>query len=141
MDSGIELQFALRISIPPLFSHIPAWVGKSQRVVEAVGIAVVGLGVVFLLDDDVGREHAAHGGVVHATVHVYQAEAVVVLVQGEAAVEHWDWHVVVAEAIGVAAAAPCVVAQAFHVAIGLDDGGKAALVVLHGVVHGFFSVA
>ena len=42
----------------------------------------------------------------------------------------------IAEAIGVAVAAPGIVAEAFHVAIRLDDGGKAALVVGDGVSHG-----
>jgi len=62
-------------------------VGVPQRVVEAIGIPVICLRVLFVLDNDVGREHAADERVVQASVHVYQAELIVVLVQGVASVE------------------------------------------------------
>ena len=56
-----------------------------QRVVEAVAVAVVVLGVVGGLHQRVGRQEAAHGGVVQAGVHVQQAEPRQVLVTGVAA--------------------------------------------------------
>ena len=62
-------------------------VGVPQRVVEAIGIPVICLRVLFVLDNDVGREHAADERVVQAAVHVYQTEVIVVLVQGVTAVE------------------------------------------------------
>ena len=68
-------------------NDIPAWVGEPQWVVEAVGISVEGLGVVCVLDDDVGGEHPADEGVVQSSVHVDESEVVVVLVHGVAAVE------------------------------------------------------
>ena len=68
-------------------NDIPAWVGEPQCVVEAVGISVEGLGVVCVLDDDVGGEHPADEGVVQSSVHVDESEVVVVLVQSVTAVE------------------------------------------------------
>ena len=62
-------------------------VGKSQRVVEAVGITVVGLGVFRVLYHNVGREHPANKRVIHSSVHVYQAEVAVVFVHTETSVE------------------------------------------------------
>lgn len=55
-------------------------------------------------------------------------------VQGEAAVKSVA-HVGIAEAVGVAAAAPRVVAQPLH-GVAADGGRQAALVVFQGVVHG-----
>ena len=91
------------------------------------------------LHEAVHREEAARHGVVAASVHVYQVEAVVVLMQGVASVESRGY-VVVAEAVGVAAAAPRVVSQPLH-GIAADGGRQAALVVFQGVVHGACSVA
>lgn len=45
-------------------NDITTRVSEPQRVVEAVGISVEGLGVVCVLDDDVGGEHPADEGVV-----------------------------------------------------------------------------
>ena len=64
-----------------------ARVGVPQRVIEAIGISVICLRVLFVLDNDVDREHAADERVVQAAVHVYQTEVIVVLVQGVTAVE------------------------------------------------------
>ena len=55
------------------------------------------------------------------------------LVQGVAPVEGVR-HVAVPEAVGVAAAAPGVIAQALH-GVAVDGGRQAALVVFQGVVH------
>ena len=60
--------------------HISARVGKSQRVVEAVGVSVVGLGVFRVLYHNIWREHPANKRVIHSAVHVNQAEVVVVFV-------------------------------------------------------------
>ena len=68
-----------------LVSHIiSARIGKSQRVVEAVGITVVGLGVFRVLYHNIWREHPANNRVVHPAVHVNQAEVAVMLVHAEA---------------------------------------------------------
>ena len=64
--------------------HITARIGKSQRVVEAVGITVVGLGVFRVLYHNIWREHPANNRVVHPAVHVNQAEVAVMLVHAEA---------------------------------------------------------
>ena len=56
-----------------------------HRVIEAVAVAVVVLGVVGSLNERVGAEEAAHGGVVEPGVHVHQAEPRQVLVAGVAA--------------------------------------------------------
>ena len=107
--------------------HIPARIREPQRIVEAVGIAVVGLQVVLVLYGDVGGELASYDGVLHAAVHVDEVEAVVVLMQGVATVESRGY-VVVAEAVGVAPPSPGVVAQPLH-GIAADGGRQAALVV------------
>ena len=60
--------------------HITARVCKPQRVVEAVGITVVGLGVFRVLYHNIWREHPANKRVIHSAVHVNQAEVVVVFV-------------------------------------------------------------
>ena len=68
-----------------------------------------------------------------------EVEVVIMLMQGIAAVESMG-HVVIPEAVGVAAAAPRVVAQPLH-SVAADGGRQAALVVFKGVVHSASSVA
>ena len=67
--------------------HITAWVGEPQWVVETIRIPVIGLGVLFILYNYVGREHTADERVVQSSVHVDESEVVVVLAHGVAAVE------------------------------------------------------
>ena len=90
------------------------------------------------LHEAVHRKEAARHGVVAAAVHINKAEGRQVLVAGEAAVKSVA-HVGIAEAIGVAATPPGVVAQPLH-GIAADGGREAALVVFQGVVHGAYSV-
>ena len=68
-------------------NDIPTRVSKPQWIIETIRISVEGLGVVCVLDDDVGGEHPADEGVVQSSVHVDESEVVVVLVHGVAAVE------------------------------------------------------
>ena len=100
--------------------HISARVGKSQRVVEAVGITVVGLGVFWVLYHNVGRKHSANKRVVHSAVHVNQAEVAVMFVHAETTVEG-GVYVVVLERIMISLASPGIKAVIFHLAIG--NGG------------------
>ena len=66
---------------------LPVGVGAHHGVVAAVGVAVEALCGEGALHLRVGGEEAAQDGVVEAGVHVDDAEAVVVLVAGEAASE------------------------------------------------------
>jgi len=63
---------------------MPTRVGIAHRVVDNVGVAVVGLQVVGVGQYGVRRVEPAQHWVVHPPVHVHQAEQVVMLVAGEA---------------------------------------------------------
>ena len=135
MSSQIPVTESLQsIILERHLHHIPTRVGKPQRIVEAIGIAVVGLYGVFVLYGDVGREHTADDGIVQTAVHVDKVEVVIMLVQGIATVEGVG-NVAVSETVGVAASAPGVIAQPLH-GVAVDGGRQAALVVFQGVVHG-----
>ena len=70
-----------------VWAHVvePARVRVAERVVVDVGVAVEGLGRGRVRHEGVGGEEPAEGGVVDTAVHVDQADAVEVLVAGEAA--------------------------------------------------------
>ena len=119
-------------------NDIPTRVSKPQWIIETIRISVEGLGVVCVLDDDVGGEHPADEGVVQSSVHVDESEVVVVLVHGVAAVEGGGG-VVVGQRLRVAAAPPRVEAVMRHGAA-CYGGIQAALVVFHFVVHAVSSV-
>ena len=114
-------------------NDIPTRVSKPQRIIETIRISVICLGVLFVLNNDVGREHAADERVVQAAVHVYQTELVIVLVQGVAAVEGGG-DVVVGQRLRVAPTAPGVEAVMRHGAA-CYDGIQAALVVFYDIAH------
>src|SRR5579863_3409520 len=69
-------------------AEVAAGIDPRERVVEQVGIAVVALAVVGRLDEGVGGEEAPDGRVVDPAVEVDQADAVHLLLAGEAAGEH-----------------------------------------------------
>ena len=100
--------------------HISARVDIFQRVVEAVGVSVVGLGVFRVLYHNVGREHPANKRVVHSAVHVYQAEVAVMFVHAEASVESGT-DIIVLKRVVVSISAPSVKAVIFHIAV--SNGG------------------
>lgn len=114
-------------------NDIPTRVSKPQWVVEAIRISVEGLGVVCVLDNDVGGEHPADEGVVQSSVHVDESEVVVVLVQSVTAVEGGGG-VVVGQRLRVAAAPPRVEAVMRHGAA-CYGGIQAALVVFYDIAH------
>ena len=114
-------------------NDIPTRVSKPQGVVEAVGVSVIGLGVLFVLNDDVGGEHPADEGVVQSSVHVDESEVVVVLVQGVASVNR-GVDVVVRQGLRVAAASPRVEVVTRHGAA-CYGGIQAALVVFDDIAH------
>ena len=64
---------------------VPAGVGVAQRVVEAVGVAVVALRVGGRLQHGVGAQEALQAGSVGTPVHVDEAQGGQVLVAGVAA--------------------------------------------------------
>jgi len=127
--------------VSPSVSYIvPRWVYEPQRVVHAVGVSVEALGARRVLHVPVGREEGGRGGVVHAPVHVDEAEQREILVTGEAAVEHGlskaTGSGVVHPGARIAGIAPCVVAQALlHVAVAVGDDAPAAEVVLEDIVY------
>ena len=105
----------------------------AQRVVHAVGVAVEALCSGGVVNESIDGEERTHLRVVHPAVHVDEAEGGDVLVQGVAAVEGVR-HVVIPEAVGVAATAPGVIAQPLH-GVATYGGRQVALVVFQGVVH------
>ena len=112
-----------------------ARVGVLERVEHAVGVAVEALGVLWALDVLVDGEERGHHGVVHAAVHINQAEVVEMLVPREAAVEHGYIGEAAAPGIGIAEVAPRVKAQALlHRAFCVRYRGPRAEVVLEDVV-------
>jgi len=62
-----------------------------------------------------------------------EVEVVVMLMHGVATIESMG-HVVIPEAVGITAAAPCIIAQPLH-GVAVDGGRQAALVVFQGIVH------
>jgi len=119
-----------------------ARVGVAQRVVHAVGVAVEALCSGGVVNESIDGEERAHHWVVHAPVHVDEADMVIVLMQGVAAAEGCFDRLSnrgIAKANGVAAAAPSVVAQPLH-GVAVDGGRQAALVVFQGIVHRASSV-
>ena len=100
--------------------HITARIGKSQRVVEAVGVAVVGLGVFRVLYHNVGREHPANKRVIHPSIHVNETKISVMLVHAETTVESGT-DIIVLKRVVVSISAPSVKAVIFHIAV--SNGG------------------
>ncbi len=90
-------------------------VHQVQRVVDHVAVAVVVLAVQGILDNRVGAQHPAQGGVVDPPVHVDQADGVEMFVAGEATIQGrgGDWSTLPGD--GVAALAEGVVAEPFYV--------------------------
>ena len=93
--------------------HEPsARVDIAQGVVLAVSVAVEALGIVGALHIGIHGEETTHLRVVHAAVHVDEAESIEVLVAREASVEHGGFKVLVVPGeprVGVAACTPRVI--------------------------------
>ena len=82
-------QFSFTFFIHPviiIYKVSPVQVHISQRIVQAVGVAVEALRALGLLHLGVGAEETAQSGVVEPRVHVHQPEPWQVLVTGEAMV-------------------------------------------------------
>lgn len=88
----------------------------------------------FVLYDDVWREHAAYERVVHAAVHIDEAEVVVMFVHGVAAVE-MRGNIVVTKCHRVAAAAPGIEAVTLD-SVACYSGVYASLMVFNNITHG-----
>ena len=92
--------------------HLPsARVGVFQWVVQAIAVAVEVLGVAWVLHIAVNGKEAAHHGVVHASIHINEAEVVKHFVAGEASIEHAMGGVGACPSVWVARVAPGVVAE------------------------------
>ena len=58
-----------------------------KRIVQAVAVAVMALGIPYILKDRVGRKKPCEYGIEHPAIHIDKAEFIKMLMAGIAAVE------------------------------------------------------
>ncbi len=63
---------------------VPRWIRQTHRIVEYIGVTVVGLEVERLHDERIGGEHASELRIVDPSVHVDERDALEVLVSCKA---------------------------------------------------------
>ena len=116
--------------------HPSARVDILQRIVHAIGIAVEALGVFGALHVGIHREERRHLRVIHAAVHVDQAESIQVLVSGEATVEHRLGQLAPSTpSLSAPKVAPGIETQLLlYIALVVSNRGPAAKVVFQDVV-------